>query len=378
MQTQFSQNYSDELSKNETNNVVHEIILLIMKWKKFIFVILTLILAISMVVSLILPNWYKATASILPPKQQDFLSSFSSTSVLRSLNGLQKFGLMNQNVGVYNYLAILKSRTAMELVIQRFNLIKVYETQDSSLEETLKELRENVNFEVQDDDYITIEVLDKNKNRAAEMANYFVEILNTMSIELATKEATSNRDFIEKRLVENKTALYDAEENLKIFQEKNGTLILPDEASASLKSIADLYGMKSKKELEVAVLMKTLSSDNETLKLLTLEIEEIDKKISSLPDVGLKGFRLYRDVIIQQKINEYLVPMFEQAKISAQKDMPILLVLDKAKPAEKKSKPQRSLIVLMSLLGGFVVLLSGIMTYEFLFNATALSQLKKE
>ncbi|MEK7263718.1 MAG: Wzz/FepE/Etk N-terminal domain-containing protein, partial [Bacteroidota bacterium] len=349
MQTQFSQNYSDELSKNETNNVVHEIILLIMKWKKFIFVILTLILAISMVVSLILPNWYKATASILPPKQQDFLSSFSSTSVLRSLNGLQKFGLMNQNVGVYNYLAILKSRTAMELVIQRFNLIKVYETQDSSLEETLKELRENVNFEVQDDDYITIEVLDKNKNRAAEMANYFVEILNTMSIELATKEATSNRDFIEKRLVENKTALYDAEENLKIFQEKNGTLILPDEASASLKSIADLYGMKSKKELEVAVLMKTLSSDNETLNLLTLEIEEIDKKISSLPDVGLKGFRLYRDVIIQQKINEYLVPMFEQAKISAQKDMPILLVLYKAKPAEKKSKQQRSLIVLMSL-----------------------------
>ena len=59
----------------------------------------------------------------------------------------------------------------MELVIQRFNLIKVYETQDSSLEETLKKVRENVKIEVKDDDFITIEVLDKNKTRAAEMAN---------------------------------------------------------------------------------------------------------------------------------------------------------------------------------------------------------------
>ena len=157
---------------------------------------------------------------------------------------------MNQNVGVYNYLAILKSRTAMELVIQRFNLIKVYETQDSSLEETLKELRENVNFEVQDDDYITIEVLDKNKNRAAEMANYFVEILNTMSIELATKEATSNRDFIEKRLVENKQHYMMRKKILKYFKRK-WNFNFAGYASASLKSIADLYGM-NQKELEVA------------------------------------------------------------------------------------------------------------------------------
>ncbi len=49
----------------------------------------------------------------------------------------------------------------------------------------------------------------------------------------------------------------------------------------------------------------------------------------------------------QQRILEFVLPIYEQAKIDEQKDIPVLLVLDKAVPPEKKTKPQRSLIVLL-------------------------------
>ncbi len=53
-------------------------------------------------------------------------------------------------------------------------------------------------------------------------------------------------------------------------------------------------------------------------------------------------------MLIQQKILEFLVPIYEQAKIDEQKDVPVLLILDKAIPAEKKSKPKRVLIIVFS------------------------------
>ncbi len=51
--------------------------------------------------------------------------------------------------------------------------------------------------------------------------------------------------------------------------------------------------------------------------------------------------------MIQQKILEFLLPLYEQAKINEQKDIPVLLVLDKAAPAIEKSKPKRSIVVLV-------------------------------
>lgn len=58
---------------------------------------------------------------------------------------------------------------------------------------------------------------------------------------------------------------------------------------------------------------------------------------------------------IQQKILEYVIPLLEQAKVDEQKNIPATLVLDKAVPAERKSKPQRVLIVALATFFVFVI-----------------------
>jgi uncharacterized protein involved in exopolysaccharide biosynthesis len=44
---------------------------------------------------------------------------------------------------------------------------------------------------------------------------------------------------------------------------------------------------------------------------------------------------------------EFLLPLYEQAKIDEKKDTPVVLVLDTAVPPQRKSKPKRTLIVLI-------------------------------
>jgi capsule polysaccharide export protein KpsE/RkpR len=272
----------------------------------------------------------------------------SAGSLLRGLPGLARRSLGGSG-GTYNYFAILKSREAMEAVVRKFNLMGEYGITDSSMEKAVKALSGNTAFDTQDDDNITIEVFDRDPLRAADIANYFVELLNGISVQLGTKEAGSNREFIETRLDGIYADLRRAEDSLQAYQERTGMLIVPEgEGASGIGPIAELYGMKARKDLELAIAKRTATGDNPALKQLEVEVGEINKKIGGIPGIGVESLRLYRNVAIQQKIIEFLVPLYEQAKINEHKDIPVLLVLDRAVPAEKKSKPQRMLIVFLA------------------------------
>lgn len=320
---------------------------ILLRWKRFIIINTIIAAIISVGVSLVLPNWYKATTSLLTPKQPDLLSSIGgASSVLKGISGLGKLGGFGQKSGSYNYFAILKSRSTLESVVQKFDLVTVYDVKDRSLELTIKELSDNVRFEDGEDDDIIIEVLDKDPDRAAAMANYFVEVLNDVNTRIGTQEARINREFLENRLAEAYKLLYDSEEKLRQYQEKSGLIITPEQTSG-LDAVATLYAMKVKKEIEASILERSVTGENAQLQQTRLELDELEKKVATIPQTGIASIRLYRDVAIQQKIVEFLVPVYEQARIEEQKDVPVLLILDKAVRPEKKTKPQRALIVLL-------------------------------
>ncbi|HEX9005969.1 MAG TPA: Wzz/FepE/Etk N-terminal domain-containing protein, partial [Bacteroidota bacterium] len=343
-----------ELKKTQTNGATRhrmlELLDILFRWRRFVIINVLVVGVITTVIALLLPNWYKSTASVLPPKEQDMMGSLgAASSLMRGLTSGRIPGMGAANQGAYNYFAILKSRTAMEDVVRKFDLINVYKISDTSMEKAIKELTNNTAFETQEDDNITVEVLDKDPQRAAAMANYFVEILNDISMRLGTQEARSNREFIGRRLDRNKAELRAAEDSLRAYQEKTGTVVgLSSDNNSVVSPLAELYGLKAKKEIEVAILERTVSPDNPQLSQARMELAAIEHQVSSFPSIGISSLRLYRDVLIQQKIMEFLVPMYEQARVDEQKDLPVLLILDKAVPAEKKTKPQRSLIILLT------------------------------
>lgn len=320
---------------------------ILMKWKNFIIINCVLVVLIAVLIAFTLPKWYRATASVLPPKDQGMLNMLAApSSLLRGLSSVQRLGGMGGNTGAYNYIAILKSRSAMEAVVKKFDLLAVYEIADSSMEKAVGQLVANTAFDFQDEDYITIDVYDRSPERAAAMANYFVDVLNNLSLRLGTQEARSSREFIEQRIEDTQDSLHAAEEALKTYQERSGMMMITPEQTSGISAIADIYGMKAKKEIEVGILERTVAPDNDALRQAKLELREIEKKLATIPEAGLETFRLYRTVAAQQKILEVLLPLYEQAKINEQKDMPVLLVLDRAVPPERKVKPQRLLIML--------------------------------
>jgi uncharacterized protein involved in exopolysaccharide biosynthesis len=322
-------------------------LIVVTRWRKFIAVTVVGTAIIAAGVSLLMANRYEATARLLPPKDQNALNPFgAASSVLKGIGG-GKLGGLGQNTGAYNYLAILSSRSALEAVVQKFDLINVYDAPQHSMDRAVKELEGNVSCELEKDDYVSVTVIDKDQQRAADMANFFVELLNTISNRLATQEARSNREFIEKRLGEVRTDLATAEDSLSHYQVASGMIITPEE-SATASGISSLYAMKVRKEIEYAIMQRTMGGDNPELHQTEIELRELQRKTAAIPGAGIQSLRLYRNLLIQQKIMEFLVPLYEQAKIDEHKDVPVILVLDKASPPEKKSQPKRTFIVLLA------------------------------
>jgi len=348
------------------------------KWRKVITRTVFIATVVVVVYAFLSPKWYKATAAVLPAESTDMLSGLQGiSSLVRNISPSSGLSALTKGNETDRYLAILNSENALLKVIDRFNLTQVYEITNYPREKTLKELVSNVNFEVGSEGQLVIDVYDKDPQRAADMANYFVKILNDVNSELHVVNARANREFIGVRYNKNLVDLRNSEDSLRAFQLRCGVVALPEQLTASIKALAEISGMLAVKQVEVDVLRKSFAPIHPSVIAAQLEVDALQQKIHDLnsgqgeikgqmnvlvpfrqaPDLGVQYVRLFREVEIQNKILEFVTPMFEQAKFEEQRATPSVLVLDYARVPERKAKPKVLLYGLIALVASTLLAL---------------------
>ena len=166
-------------------------------------IVITVSLAVvtAATVCLLWPPSYEATASVVPP-----LELLEGNSGLGAgLFGGGEAALLRKVVDVANvadiYASILNSRAVMDALIDRFDLTTVYETGQSK-HKARKELRASTHIDVSEEGIVYIGVEDDDPNRAAAIANAYVEELDEQNQRLSMGQATNKRIFLENRLKE--------------------------------------------------------------------------------------------------------------------------------------------------------------------------------
>lgn len=373
---------------------------MMIKWRKHLIVNFFIVCIIAAIISLIIPVWFGASTTILPPIGD------SGGLGLSSLLGDLPMGGLGMGIGALpeetnTALAILNSRTMMEIVAKKYNLKKRYKAEN--MEETIRELRERYSIKVNDEGTVTLytEVktpffsndTEKNEARklAKDMANFFITELDKLNNEIRVEKAKNSRIFIEKRYFQNLEDLKIAEENLRDFQEKYGVIALPEQTEAAIITAAELKSQIMTKEVEIGVLQKSVSKTHVKLIRSKTELKELKKKydefvygkqlksgnddpqtnsdnlflpFEQVPELGLQYARLYREVMMQQKLMEFLLPQYEDAKIQEAKETPTIQVLDPAVIPVKKSRPKRALFVIIAGMFTLIISIVWITVYE--------------
>jgi len=319
---------------------------------------------VALVVSLLLPVYYKAETRILPPQDK---GSNLAAQLLGQAGGL--IGIAGGAAGVKSqgelFVAMAKSRTVLDRMVDRFDLMKLYK--GKYRQDARKKLLGLLT--VQQDrksGIISLTVEDRDPKRAADMANAFVEELKSMAGGLAISEAGERRMFFEEQIRHTKESLARAEEEVKRFQQRTGAFQIDAQAKSIIEGIANLRARIAAKEVEAKVLRSFATAQNpdlqrteEEVRALRIELEKIesgngrgfDHRISSdrIPAIGTEYLRTLRQLKFNETLYELLVKQYELAKLEEARDAVVIQVIDQAIPPEQKSRPQRARIVLLTM-----------------------------
>lgn len=369
----------DEIKNNGNDKKFSDYLYILYKWRKFIILNILIVGIILTVISLLIPKTYKANAKVMIPPESS-LSLGGLTGLIggsRSSSGLSSRILgMGQTTSEDVILAILNSRTALENVINEFGLIDYYEIKKNNMDKAIRAFSNDISFDVDEYGMIEISVINKNPEKSAEIANYMINLLDSLNIAFNVEQAKNNRIFIEKRYIKNLSDLKLAEDSLQQFQKKYGMFAIPQQMEVAVKAAAEIESQLMAKEI-AAYFMKMQYGENSPVYQGTLaEISLLKNKVDELkkadkltdesnvffpfkkgPEMAIDYLRLYREVEIQSKILEIVLPMYEQAKVDEQKSIPTISVLDKAGIPQLKHSPKRSLFILGIAFPIFIILL---------------------
>jgi len=289
-------------------------------------------------IAFLLPRWYRATATILPPEESDLLSNMSLAT--RALTKFPSFGVLADYFTPADiYKAVLLSRTVQDQVIGQFRLGEIYRIK--SLEKTRKALQGNYRVRVNPDGTISIHVEDRDPKRAAAMANAFLVFLDEYNVDKRNSQARRTRMFLQRRVAETDTALRISEAAMRHYLEAHHTVAPTNLSSADAQAASDLMARKISLEVRLGILRSYLREENDQVLQTRLELDQLNRRIATLPAVQSELGGLIRAAKIQEQLYLLLTAELEQSRIRESMDTPTVQVLDAAIPPERHSRPRR-------------------------------------
>jgi uncharacterized protein involved in exopolysaccharide biosynthesis len=308
---------SENIDQFEQNR--QSLIVFIWKNRKVIISLTAAGFIVSLIVSLLLTPIFRSTAIVFPTATSTVSFSEQRNAKASSMD----FGEEEQ---AEQLIQILQSASIRDHIVEEYNLYKHYEISMDDVNKRhkmMKEYKSNFNFTRTRYGSIQIDVLDKNPELAATMANRIVDLIDT----------------IKNEMIEQRT-----QEAFKVAQRKKEMLESDlKKISSKIDSLAKMGVMNI--DARAGLYQALVDAKNPNEKTEIKEKLAINEKDGPLYD-ELEHFR-------REKITAYEVFMaiYEQAESDANARLNHKFIVEKAVVADKKDKPKRLIVVLLGTLG---------------------------
>lgn len=303
-------------------------------WKKRkVLIIVTIIVAItSTIVSFLITPLFLSTAIVFPAAT----SSVSFSEQRNAKSSAMDFGEEEQ---AEQLVQILQSSRIREKIIEEFKLLKHYEIDEKDPNKYFKlnkQYSNHISFTRTKFGSIRIDVLDRDAELAATMANKIVDLIDSVKNEMITERTIP---------------AFEVNKRKKEQMEKDR-----DDILRKLDSLAELGVIP----LEVRSNLFQAYVDSKNPK----DREELKKKI----DINMKDGSMYDG--LEYMRNEKIVKLedfkvaYEQAESDANAKFNHKFIVEKAVKADRKEKPKKSIIIIVSTLAGLFTTLFALLLLE--------------
>jgi uncharacterized protein involved in exopolysaccharide biosynthesis len=287
---------------------------------------------LSTVISFLIKPQYLSTAIVFPAAT----SSVSFSEQRNAKAAAMDFGEEEQ---AEQLIQILQSSKIRDRVVSEFQLLKHYEIDPSDANKNYKlnqEYSGHFSFSRTRFGSIKIDVLDQDPVLAAKMANRIVELIDTVKNEMIAERTLPAFKVNQRKLDQ---------------MRKDRDLIL-----AKLDSLADLGVIAL--DVRSNLFQAYVDAQNENDRAELKKKIDVNMKYGAMYD-GLEYMRNEKIV----KIEDFNVS-YEQAESDANTKFSHKFIVERAVVADKKEKPKRLIIVLVTTILAFVVSVFSLLVWE--------------
>jgi uncharacterized protein involved in exopolysaccharide biosynthesis len=301
-----------------------------------------------------LPVKYDATARFFPPAPKE------STGAL----GLLSPGRSNSSD---RYLGLMGSRSVADDVIEHQHLMEYFHAKTLSQARAMLDSMSTIKTDK--DQFVTVTVRANEAQTALNIAREYMNALQRLDSSLTATESQHRREFFEEPIEQEKNKLADAEEALKLGQEKTGMVMPEAQVRLGVSAIADLNQQIAVLQARLAALRTGGTEQNPQVIELSSQIASLQAEVArmrqkteghgndpatKMPELTLEVERRTRDVKYHETLFEILSRQYENARVE-QAYTPGIELVDPPKLPDQKSWPPRKLLMALGLfLGGLL------------------------
>ena len=336
---------------------------LVKRWKTLALCVL-LGTAAGIGYSLIAPEWYSATLTVVP-------ASKSQDSAAMSIAAKLPVALDTFQTDVQRIQAVLASVSVADEVIDKFGLADKYGT--AHREHTRAALAEHcVSTVDRKSGLVALSCEDRDPAVAKAMAEYFGEVGNRVFGRVSVSSAREERKFLEDQVVKARHDVDESSKRLREFQEQHKIIDLPEQSKAVISAMAQIKGEIVSKQIELGYISGFSGRGESNVQQLQQQIAVMDTKLNQLeeqqhagsasffpdamkvPELRFELEQLMREQKIQETVFGLMTQRYEMAKVDEARDTSTFQILDHPTLPTYRSRPQRKRAAVLGLVGGLV------------------------
>jgi len=309
------------MSKQEQKNYnFSSVDLLIFMWKrKFILLLVSFLAGVtSIIISFQITPKFSSSVIMFPTTD----ASVSKSLLSANYQGRQSVYGFGEEEQAEQMLQILGSERIKSRIIQKYNLMEHYDIDPSSKYPYTKlneEYENNISVSRTEFMSVQIEVMDKDPQMAADIANDIAALVDTVYNEMKKSRSIAAFQLVQREYLEAEKSLRKMEDSIQILGNK------------------------------LARNFNTGSSAGKG--------SDLAKAIQVLAQYGGKYIALTDNLEFETERLTDLRQRYQEARVEAEQDLSYKFVVDQAYASEKKAYPKKSIIVMMSTAGAFLLTL---------------------
>ncbi len=320
---------------------------LIARWKILLgaFVLGCLV---AFIVSRMLPKTYQSSATV-------YVQQSATASLISSL----PIAIAPTSGSSSGYLVtLLQSEKLLGSVGTRLRLLNNKDFLDKpspSTDDMIEKLKKSVKVTENRNGSIRLTVRAHKPELAADIANAMVDSLGSLVVTASKKKV----DFIQEKLQETEVDLAKAEDELKVFLEKNNIAVVDEQTKALIDQMTELESRLISTDQELQAVTSELENSGDVNILVDREVRkrslessrnylkeritDLEEDLARLPAVATQYARLQRNTTILAKQFELLTEQYQLARITQKGEDGDYQIIDRARPIHRKVAPKTTL-----------------------------------